>query len=672
MKKLTSFLLALIIAFSGISAYCYTPIYALTQQIKYIDGLEFKNIRSLTDAGWLNINIATADLNKDYIDIELLKNEEDIRKLENVKSLANNNDTHIAVNGDFFSWASDEKGMGSSVGVEIKDGNLLTSYSRASTSQAVFMKAEDKNMLFDYIDTYMSITAPNGEGEVLKHINKYDDLSGIVLYNKYWGKTSPGSQSFQVEMVVEDDIVTAINYDQGPCEIPENGYVLSFLKDQSTFLIDNFSVGDKISIDVNIEPDYENINLAMGGGTLLVKDGKIAPNTHNISGLNPRTALGLDESGKILYFITIDGRQKESVGVSLQTLSEILINNGVYNAINLDGGGSTTMVAKNVTSGENEVVNIPSDGGLRSVINAIGVKMTKEKEEAVKIELSSDKENMFMSSVAQIVAIAYDKNGQNLGVIPSDKILWKTDYGTLEDNNFYPDTLGEAVVEAEYNGIKSSIKFNVYKDMVNADDLKDENLVVSENSFSFAAFGNILSNNTFGEMGIKRVFDKKIKNEGYDLALFAGSNVKDGANGTKSIKSDGFDSYEYKNCTFISMNNNSSSVSENGISQWARFIDTIEKTKNKNIFIVLSESPVFPNMSEQDLYNELVEKYLCNKNVFVLYSGNGEVYTYNNIAHFGIKGAESITLQNILETEYVLFNVEDGNVKYTLQKIVDK
>jgi len=371
LKKLTSFLLALIIAFSGISAYCYTPIYALTQQIKYIDGLEFKNIRSLTDAGWLNINIATADLNKDYIDIELLKNEEDIRKLENVKSLANNNDTHIAVNGDFFSWASDEKGMGSSVGVEIKDGNLLTSYSRASTSQAVFMKAEDKNMLFDYIDTYMSITAPNGEGEVLKHINKYDDLSGIVLYNKYWGKTSPGSQSFQVEMVVEDDIVTAINYDQGPCEIPENGYVLSFLKDQSTFLIDNFSVGDKISIDVNIEPDYENINLAMGGGTLLVKDGKIAPNTHNISGLNPRTALGLDESGKILYFITIDGRQKESVGVSLQTLSEILINNGVYNAINLDGGGSSNLVLHDQNNDTYSICNSPSDGQLRKIYNSV-------------------------------------------------------------------------------------------------------------------------------------------------------------------------------------------------------------------------------------------------------------------------------------------------------------
>lgn len=75
-------------------------------------------------------------------------------------------------------------------------------------------------MLFDYIDTYMTVTAPNGEGTQIKHINKYDDLDGIVMYNSKWGETSPGSHAYQVEMVVEDDTVTAINYDAGPCKNP--------------------------------------------------------------------------------------------------------------------------------------------------------------------------------------------------------------------------------------------------------------------------------------------------------------------------------------------------------------------------------------------------------------------------------------------------------------------
>ena len=105
------------------------------------------------------------------------------------------------------------------------------------------------------------------------------------------------------------------------------------MKDRTTFLLDNFQIGDKIVFDISLQPNYENINLAMGGGTLLVKDGQTAKNTHNIAGLNPRTALGLDKDGKTLYLITVDGRQADSIGVSLAELSEILINNGISSGI---------------------------------------------------------------------------------------------------------------------------------------------------------------------------------------------------------------------------------------------------------------------------------------------------------------------------------------------------
>lgn len=70
------------------SAYAAAPIYSLYDETEYIDGLKISHIRSLTKNGWLNINIASADLSKDYIDAELLKDENDIRKLTNVKTLA--------------------------------------------------------------------------------------------------------------------------------------------------------------------------------------------------------------------------------------------------------------------------------------------------------------------------------------------------------------------------------------------------------------------------------------------------------------------------------------------------------------------------------------------------------------------------------------------------------
>lgn len=326
-------------------------------------------------------------------------------------------------------------------------------------------------MLFDYIDTYMTVTAPNGEGTQIKHINKYDDLDGIVMYNSKWGETSPGSHAYQVEMVVEDDTVTAINYDAGPCKIPENGYVLSFLKDRTTFLLDNFQIGDKIVFDISLQPNYENINLAMGGGTLLVKDGQTAKNTHNIAGLNPRTALGLDKDGKTLYLITVDGRQADSIGVSLAELSEILINNGIYNAINLDGGGSTTMVAKNTETGANEVINLPSEGSLRSVINGIGIKMTATKGNASKMVLKPASSTVFKGTSTLVESLLYDENGMYIGAVAPDVVEWSCENGKIEDGFYYPETEGAGKVFATYkngideNVIEASCEFTVLGDI---------------------------------------------------------------------------------------------------------------------------------------------------------------------------------------------------------------
>ena len=70
---------------------------------------------------------------------------------------------------------------------------------------------------------------------------------------------------------------------------------------------------------------------------------------------HPRTALARLDSGKILL-VTVDGRQPGvRVGMSLQALAELLLEFGAVDAINLDGGGSTTMVVRD------KIVNKPSD-----------------------------------------------------------------------------------------------------------------------------------------------------------------------------------------------------------------------------------------------------------------------------------------------------------------------
>lgn len=112
----------------------------------------------------------------------------------------------------------------------------------------------------------------------------------------------------------------------------------------------------------------------------LLRVGKIDEELENSSFYttrHPRTAVAIKENGNILL-VTVDGRAAESAGMSLEELQKCLRWLGASSAINLDGGGSTTMYIDGI--GTNGIVNHPSDNrkfdnlGERKVANIILVK----------------------------------------------------------------------------------------------------------------------------------------------------------------------------------------------------------------------------------------------------------------------------------------------------------
>jgi hypothetical protein len=112
---------------------------------------------------------------------------------------------------------------------------------------------------------------------------------------------------------------------------------------------------------------WQGVYDVVGGMPVLVRDGQnvVAPCSSAFCRKNPRTAIGYTASGGVLL-VVIDGRQPRwSTGVSLRELANIMLDLGAVQALNLDGGGSTTMVV------EDEVVNRPSDGSLRNLSNAV-------------------------------------------------------------------------------------------------------------------------------------------------------------------------------------------------------------------------------------------------------------------------------------------------------------
>lgn len=130
----------------------------------------------------------------------------------------------------------------------------------------------------------------------------------------------------------------------------------------------------KGSMEFNHAPN--NIFHAISGDRMLVQSGQIVEGL-NDTVLHPRTAIGINKNGRWLYIIVIDGRQPfYSNGATFKELAEIIQDFGAFNAMALDGGGSSTMVMED-ESGNLVILNSPIDnyipGRERPVGNHLGI-----------------------------------------------------------------------------------------------------------------------------------------------------------------------------------------------------------------------------------------------------------------------------------------------------------
>jgi Phosphodiester glycosidase len=133
--------------------------------------------------------------------------------------------------------------------------------------------------------------------------------------------------------------------------------------------------GDTLKVFLGFRPSSAGIRALVGGIPRLVRNsvsvvgapGALEGASEEFSEKrHPRTGIGFSRDSSMVYLVTVDGRQRESVGMSLEEFAQLMISLGVSEGLNLDGGGSTTMVIRGA------IVNSPSDAsGERPVANAV-------------------------------------------------------------------------------------------------------------------------------------------------------------------------------------------------------------------------------------------------------------------------------------------------------------
>ena len=135
-------------------------------------------------------------------------------------------------------------------------------------------------------------------------------------------------------------------------------------------------ISRKNALSFNNQPN--NVYNAISGDRMLLLKGEVAPDLDDEQ-IHPRTAIGINRNGRYFYIVVVDGRQPfYSAGVSFVDLAELLIKQGAYTAMSLDGGGSSTMVIEG-KDGQPVILNSPIDnyipGRERPVGTHLGIYM---------------------------------------------------------------------------------------------------------------------------------------------------------------------------------------------------------------------------------------------------------------------------------------------------------
>lgn len=355
------------------NAYAVAPIDGVTRSFeeRLAPGVSFRSI--VNPAGPLALQVVTVDLAaQSTFDTALGTTE--LAGLETTSSIAARHDALVAINGDFA------LSNGRPVHLFAEDGRLMQTEQVAGRSFAV--RQDETAAFLDAPKPDIGVTRGDGVRQVVSKVNSggpgFDDVIEFTPEGGAIERPSGNGCSAQLRttsrprlvngVVEQDHAVDLTQCDGAP--LPNTGVIGDVLSaaiggSKETY-IRSLVPGEALTHRWALA-GWPGVLDSVGGNPMLVRDGAPVPGLGQSGafyGLNPRAAVGI--AGSRIILVVVDGRRPgHSVGMTLVQLADFLISLGATSALNLDGGGSATMVVNGM------VTNRPSDGAERGVANAL-------------------------------------------------------------------------------------------------------------------------------------------------------------------------------------------------------------------------------------------------------------------------------------------------------------
>ncbi|MGW4500005.1 phosphodiester glycosidase family protein [Micromonospora sp. NPDC004336] len=329
-------------------------------------GLQLTSFDRYDADGWLRADALTADLTGgvtvDYVNSGAVSRAEPLRRAVDASRAV------AAVNGDFF----DINNSGAAQGVGIRDGELVQS-AVSGHRNAAAITTEGLGRVIE-VNFEGTATLPTGP-VALTQFNNMIQANGVGVFTALWGsytrERAVAGAARVTEVTVADGRVATVATTAGTGPIPAGTTVL-LGRDAGADALAGLRPGDPVTVAWQPRPaDGSKLHAAVGGGNVLVRDG-VVQNIADAS-LAPRTSVGFSADGRRMILLTVDGRQVDSRGVTQTEMGRMMAELGAHHALNLDGGGSSTLLAREPGAAAVQVENSPSDGTERAVPNGLAL-----------------------------------------------------------------------------------------------------------------------------------------------------------------------------------------------------------------------------------------------------------------------------------------------------------
>jgi exopolysaccharide biosynthesis protein len=305
--------------------------------------------------------------------LKLAQAMDEVAGAETTSSMAARYGAIAAVNGGYFRTTGVARGE--PVGMLAIGGKLLSEAVNKRAALAVTGDGKTIRAAIVRVDFKAELKVSSKIARAINGFNRPREKDELIVFTPEFHRTTLTGPD-GVEVTVARDRVVAVNDNVGSLPIPHDGWVISASGGSREWALAHLKRGTKVEIKtaLNAHPAIQfNPDFIIGAGPQLLASGRFVANEESANYSeslmrlrHPRTAIGWRADGH-LVLVTVDGRQpQKSVGMTIEELAKLMIELGCVEAMNLDGGGSTTMVIRN------KIANSPSDAaGERPVSDAL-------------------------------------------------------------------------------------------------------------------------------------------------------------------------------------------------------------------------------------------------------------------------------------------------------------